>query len=76
MKSTPVWMSTLFKLSLMLSNPNKKKEEYTRKPNGPQAFNLVITPADDEQNITELITDETTGSRGRIFTDEFSEQFN
>ena len=49
---------------------------YSRKPNGPQAFNLVITPADEEQNITELITDETTGSRGRIFTDEFSEQFN
>ena len=49
---------------------------YNRKPNGPQAFNLVITPADEEQNITELITDETTGSRGRIFTDEFSEQFN
>lgn len=49
---------------------------YNRKPNGPQAFNLVITPADDEQNITELTTDETTGSRGRIFTDEFSEQFN
>lgn len=49
---------------------------YYRKPNGPQAFDLVITPADDEQNITELITDETTGSRGRIFTDEFNEQFN
>ena len=49
---------------------------YSRKPNGPQAFNLVITPADEEQNITELITDETTGSRGRIFTGEFSEQFN
>lgn len=49
---------------------------YTRQPNGPQAFNLVITPADNEQNITEVITDETTGSRGRIFTDEFSEQFN
>lgn len=49
---------------------------YRRKPNGPQAFNLVITPADEEQNITEQITDETTGSRGRIFTDEFSEQFN
>lgn len=49
---------------------------YKRKPNGPQAFNLVITPAVDEQNITELITDETTGSRGRIFTDEFSEHFN
>lgn len=49
---------------------------YKRQPDGPQAFDLVITPADDEQNITELITDETTGSRGRIFTDEFSEQFN
>lgn len=49
---------------------------YSRKPSGPQAFDLIITPADDEQNITELLTDETTGSRGRIFTDEFSEQFN
>lgn len=49
---------------------------YRHRTTGPQAFNLVITPADDESNITEFLTDKTTASRGRIFTDVFSEQFN
>ncbi len=48
---------------------------YDHRPNGPQAFNLKITPVDGDTCITQELVGGAVTSRGGVFSEEFSEEF-
>lgn len=48
---------------------------FDHQPNGPQQFNLILKPADDDDCITPELDDDLAPVRGELFSQEFSEQF-
>lgn len=48
---------------------------FDHQPNGPQQFNLVLKPTDDDHCLTPELGEDLAPGRGELFSPEYSEQF-